>query len=220
MGRLDTAIRSGELSLVLGVDGSGKTSFMNGVAEATGATVLEVASSQKLSDFKHATFDEPITPELVDAREQLFEGLNHEFDAHVQEALKRSDVLTSGSLLVTRLSHLAMRETIARPAPTTVVDIVEEWLDGAELVPDTVVHLHAPADVIRARLLKRELRGDVHERPRGYNSLFFLARYEKALQSATSYLANTGIVKTFDYDSSRGTSADKVSNYLTIHAAQ
>ena len=206
---------SSELSLVLGVDGSGKTTFMRAASDLNSATVLEPTANQKAKEFKQTFFDHPITPELVDRREQLFTELNRDFDVKVNDALESTHVLTSGSLLVTRLSHFAMREVISIPQSISVTGIVDEWLTTNTRIPERVVYLHAPTKTIQGRLLAREMSGDTRERPFGYNSPFFLDRYNKVLGSAFSYLYDINPSCVAIYDTSLMPTAEIIDDFLS-----
>ena len=189
-----------ELALVIGIDASGKSTFMHGLESNLGYTVLEPTASAEAKAFKSEHLGKPLTDELVLERQSLFTRLNTQFDAHITAQQEHSNVATSGSRLVTNISHAVMRSIIGdRPVP--VAAIVSDWNESQTVRPDSVVFMHAPMDTIKARILERQERGVSGEQLLGFNSLHFLTRYQDALMQ--TYDALDSDLTTLEFDSSR-----------------
>jgi thymidylate kinase len=183
-------MRKKELTLVTGIDGSGKSTFMDNMATEFGLTVLEPTASAEAKLFKLENIDTPLSDELVDKREAIFTGLNAIFDEKIVQLLDSSDIMTSGSLLVTKLSHAVMRRVVG-DKDFNVNKVVDEWVGNATLIPNKVVFLHAPTQTIRERIVSRQQKGHIEERFWGFNSPFFLTQYQDALLLASSRLTTT-----------------------------
>ncbi len=104
--------------------------------------------------------------------------------------LDSSNVITSGSVLVTKLSHAVMRRVIGNQG-LDVNNIVDRWVNSAELLPDRLVFVYALEQTIRDRIASRQLEGRTEERFWGFNSPFFLTQYQEALLLVASRLTAT-----------------------------
>ena len=173
--------------LTLGIDGSGKSTFMNGLNTQLGYAVLEPTSSPEAKRFKAAHLGKPIDLAYIQERQQLFTGLNEQFDEHIREALAEGDVAASGTTLVTNISHAVMRQIVTGREYSTEA-IVNTWTESGSLQPDTVVLTYAAMDTIEDRLVERDKAGIVGEKLLGFNSLYFLARYQDALHTAVDLI--------------------------------
>jgi hypothetical protein len=187
------------LTLVLGVDASGKSTFLHGVQDTLGYHVLEPTSTVEARSFKSVYGDRPLSPTIVDKRQQLFRSLNDAFDHTI--ALERVDnnVATTGSRLVTDISHAVMRR-IMIDEPVSVTQIIDQWHDSTSSIPDHIVLMHAPMDTIKQRIIDRQLAGVMGEKLLGFNSLYFLDHYQDTLQDTLNELSYD--YSTVQFDSS------------------
>jgi len=183
--RIDGSNIESHLALVVGVDGSGKSTFLDQLSTSEGYTILEPTTTREARQFKLDSLETRIDGPFIDAREALYLGLNDEFDDTIITELGRSQrVATTGGRIVTQLSHAVMRnvaEGTDRDRTRGLVDdIVEHWLNNNHLKPDVLVLVHAPADVILGRIGLRQEQGDISEKFWGFNSPFFLCHYQDA----------------------------------------
>jgi len=177
-----------EFVLTLGVDASGKTSFITKLSQVLGYTVLEPTHSKVATDFKKQHADNPVDSAFVHERRNLFRNLNIAFDARIREELKEHRVITTGHRLTTDISHAVMAKIVG-DEDFSVEDIIEEWKADAPLIPDEIVFTHAPLDVIHSRIQARLANGNTGEQMSGFNSIYFLDHYQQALLKATQVLA-------------------------------
>lgn len=205
-------------TLVLGVDGSGKTTFLNNITKHTDSVKLEPTSSVEAQKFKREHIDVLIDEAYVDAREALFLGINNKFDGLVsQELAADRDVYTSGSALITLVAHGLMRSMIGRPN-LGIDDVVDAWLETDGLrKPQELVFLHAPDRVIRRRLENRQQQGIAMEQFRGFNSLDFLSRYQETWHGIVERLSQQAILRTTRIDTSSGSADFTLGTYLAAN---
>ncbi len=144
----------------------------------------------------------------------MYAGLNAVFQKEIQERLKKTDVVTTGSHLVTRLANFVMRDFINEPQTTSFTDIIEQWLASSDRIPDEIIYLHAPGDIITERLLARVRDGNKHEIPRAYNSPLYLDEYNKILSEAALYIAQNTTIPVADFDTSMLSPDEIVAKYL------
>jgi thymidylate kinase len=199
-----TAIR-GELTLALGVDGSGKSTFLAGLASRLGTMVFEQTTSPEARRFKRANLGTPVTAAFVHQREDMFLRLNDGLEATISEELARGkDSATSGGRLITLVSHQLMRVVIDEAHPRTISQTVGEWLeDDGSLKPDRIVLTHAPHDVIEERIAQRQQAGDKTEAFVGFNALSFLRRYQDTWHDTLSILQTSSDIPCASFDSSQ-----------------
>jgi len=201
---LHTPRQPGELSLVLGVDGSGKSTFLNGLSERFGMAVLEPTSTPEAKAFKAAHIETPVDGRLIDQRERIFLDLNRQFDERVGAELDTGqDVATTGNGLVTLVSHGLMRVIVGERGPKEIDDAVLRWMESDALKPDHVALVHAPDEVIRERIQERQQAGDQTERFWGFNSPYFLSRYQETWHGVLDTLAQETVIQCVTLDSSQ-----------------
>lgn len=191
-----------ELTLVLGTDGSGKSTFLHGLQDGLGYGVLEPTSSDEARTFKHANIDVPVNDAFVDDREGIFLRLNQSFDAQIaamQESVPR--IATTGNSLVTLVSHGVMRNLINARNRRPIDDIVTEWAATDSLKPANVVLVHAPQATIQQRIVARQEDGKTDERFWGFNAPYFLAGYQDGLHEAINTLAMLTTIRHQSLDS-------------------
>lgn len=177
-----------ELALVIGVDAAGKSTFLHGLRDTLNYTVLEPTGSREAQEFRIAHRTDQLTPALVRVRHQLFGTLNALLDQKTEEKLRDNSVATSGSRLVTNVSHMTMQRLIGGDAvPNDVV--VEQWQRGVSIKPSRIVFLHAPIETIEERLEARQRAGIKNELLHGFNSLSFLEHYQEALADTFEHLS-------------------------------
>ena len=191
---LDKAENSacGSVTLVVGVDGSGKSTFLNGLSQR-GFETVEPSSSIESRDFKANNVNTFVDLPFIDEREQLFAGMNNVFDELV--ANKKNNgikVATTGSHLVTVISHNVMRLIVGHRVEMN--NIVQQCASSqATLKPDEVVMIHAPYNIIRERISDRQKAGDENERFWGFNSPWYLDRYQETWYKFTDTLKILGL---------------------------
>lgn len=178
-------------TLVIGCDGSGKSSFVEGINYEFGDFVLESTLSDEAKNFKSANLRAPVNEGFIDARENLFLGLSQKAMVEISSK-KIENVVTTSSSLVTRVSHSVMRKIICVEADSDEA-IIQKWLEEEAELPDIVVLTFAPAEVILDRIAERQERGDRGEAFWGFNSPFFLNSYQERWKKVTSHLANLSL---------------------------
>ncbi len=191
---MPTVNRSPDLVYVIGVDGTGKSTLIDGLAATyPHLTTVEATATEEAKRFKAAHYLTPITDDFITTREQLFLGVARRLEESFrQSAAKGEAIVTTGSKLVTSLSHAAMRQLIGAPAKSTE-EVVETWA-GDETVrrPTGFVHMHAPMEVILSRIQDRLIAGDEKENRHGFNSPDYLEAYQGVWGEAVPLLAELG----------------------------
>ena len=188
---------SPELVLVAGIDGGGKTTLMDGLQRTLGYMVLEPTRSAEAKEFKSQHTGLPLDINFVLQRRELFRRINRSFDQQIAEELQKSSVATSGLRLITDISHAVMGKIVGNEDFSTA-KIIEDCKRSSSLMPSTVAFVHAPIDIIRQRILRRQARGVSGEDLTGFNSLFFLGHFQEALQEMSEKLADDCRVVSID----------------------
>lgn len=205
------------LSLVLGVDGSGKTTLLDGLSVQFGVVVLEPTSTPEAKAFKVSHLDTQVDGLFIDQRESIFLGLNSKFDLSVQQELTQGrNVATTGNGLVTLVSHGLMRTIVGAKGPHEVVDCTGRWMDSNALKPENLLLVHAPDEVIRQRIQGRQQAGDHTERFWGFNSPYFLSRYQEVLREVISVVAENTMIRCIELDSSQLTPQAMIDSYARL----
>lgn len=208
-----------ELTLVLGVDGAGKSTFMRNVQSFSEAAIIEPTRSMQSREFKARSLSRLVDGPFIDEREALFAGMNIELEKRLRKELKIRDVLTSGSGLTTKLSHAVMRSTIGMKGES-VENIVNAWLESPEIVPDRVSFVHAPHEAIISRIQTRQNRGRRTEMFWGFNAPFFLAQYQASLAEAVNVIEQTTDIPVQSFDTTSAESVDLAVEHFFAAARQ
>jgi len=166
--------------LVLGIDGAGKSTLLDSLNKKDGTLTMEPTSSDTAREFKARMSSLDITSDLIAERKAIYLDLNKTFDERVRETLQAgSAVATTGNALVTMVSHSLMNEIVSG-SEGEVAESVSDWVQSSEsLKPDQLVLVHAPDQVIRQRIEARQLEGQADEKFWGFNSPYFLSRYQE-----------------------------------------
>ena len=184
-------------TLVLGIDGSGKSTFLNRLCDETGAHMVEVSADDESVAFKYRTAGQELNAALVQERRDMYLRLSRRAEERARAAVETGKpVAHSGFELVTLISHAVMGNLVEpseRPDSELVAEIIEGWLAGDELKPDHVVLVDAPMEVSQARIKRRLDEGDVAEVPVGFNDPEFLTRYRAAFHDTVRLLGDAGI---------------------------
>ncbi len=206
-----------ELSLVLGVDGSGKSTFLNGLNEHFGVTVLELTITPEAKAFKAAHIETPVDGPFIDQRERIFLELNRQFDQRVNTELRTGhNVAATSNGLVTLVSHGLMRVIVGERNPVEISDAVGRWAESDALKPGRIALVYAPIEVIRERIRKRQQAGDETECFWGFNSPYFLSRYQDAWHEVLGILGRETLIQCVALDSSQLTPDQMISAYGSI----
>jgi hypothetical protein len=144
------------------------------LSENCGAVVLVPTSTSEAKAFKAANLYTPIDVPFIDDRERIFLDLNERFDRKVQaETSADHNVATTGSRLVTIVSHMLMRVMVGEERPAAVEGAVCGWIESDALKPDSIALVYAPDEIIRRRIQQRQESGDYTERFWGFNAPSF-----------------------------------------------
>lgn len=191
--------------LVIGIDGSGKTTFLNGLQDRFGYDVVEPTSSQAARNFKTSTLDTPLDHAHVTQREKLYLDLNSSFEASIlARCAAGGRIATTGSRLVTMVSHDTMGSVIGERDLTAPLETTQAWLTQKNKIkPDSIVFVNAPGDVILGRITDRQLAGDTAEKFWGFNSPFFLLRYQEVWEETIKFIGDNSDIGTLSLDSSK-----------------
>lgn len=205
-------------TLVVGCDASGKSSLVEGISGRYGDIAFEATSTDESRRFKHDNLDTLIDDELVNEREDLYMRLSRTVLGRLAMSSTADSYIGTDSTLVTRLSHNVMRRCIGGKA-IEYDKLVEQWVkDEAEfgLAPPNIVAItYAPFDLIRSRIQARYDNGDKDEKFWGFNSPFFLEKYQNAWLEVREYLPQAGI-SCISFDTSLATIEDSLSVYATV----
>lgn len=199
---------------MLGVDGSGKSTFLRGLKTRFNYEVLEPTSTPEARALKVANLKMPIDGDLIDQRERVFLELNHQFDRVLsQDHAGERAIATTGSALVTLVSHGLMRVIIGEKNEGEVSESVERWVNTGAQRPDRVVLVHAQDSVIRQRILERQQAGNQSEHFWGFNSPYFLSRYQETLHHVVDLLGCRVAADCLKLDSSTQTPLAMIDAY-------
>ena len=204
--------------LVVGVDGSGKSTFLANVEERYGAEIVEPTSSPEMKAFKSRIEGEPVTPELITEREELFLEYNTSF----ADRLTRSEspfIATTGNSLVTLISHGLMRSIVSGYSLENMVsDSIERWRGAKEQVPDELILVKAPSRVILQRIRERQNQGQHDEAFGGFNSPHFLTHYQGLWGQLAAMGSESLGVPTLSLDSNQLSPNEMINVYSRFHA--
>ena len=115
-----------EYCLVLGIDAAGKSTFLRELPESLGYTTIEPAETTEAREFREKTFGLDITPEIINARRNLFLSLNERDEARITSILRGGGrIATTGSRLVTNVSHdLMTQRTLGEVTSVLVLSMI------------------------------------------------------------------------------------------------
>lgn len=203
-------------TLVLGCDASGKSSFLSGVSNKFDIQAIEATSSPEAKAFKLDTLDTPIYERLIEQRENTYLRLS---EFAISSEARGCDIITTSSTLVTRISHNVMRSVIGLTSLPNKT-IINKWIDKEEIfsLPDALVLVHAPIDVIVSRISNRQKSGNKSEKFWGFNSIMFLSQYQECLKDIAELIPGFLAIPTLTIDTSRvspNESIDKFSDIFT-----
>lgn len=181
-------------TLVVGCDASGKSTLVRRLCSQFGSTPIESSRSTAALTFKAAHARQPIDTAFIDQREAFY--LQLEAEEQPKTLSLTGDIVTTNATLVTRLSHTVMRACIGAPSLEDAA-IITQWQDdersfGAPL-PDRIMLTRAEPDIIRERMLARQDSGMTGEDFWGFNSPFFLERYQERWEDILPNLGALGI---------------------------
>lgn len=201
--------------LVIGIDGSGKTTFLTGLHDEFDYEIMEPTSDEKARKFKISTLETPIDKAYIAERESIYLALNGIFEATIQDYLSSGTrVATTGSKLVTSVSHATMHGIVSDGSLDEPINATRDWLtsDGT-LLPDAIVFIHAPEEIILSRIQERQDGGDKAEKFWGFNAPFFLLRYQAVWERVIDEIDNSSSIETLSLDSSLSTPAEMLSTF-------
>lgn len=196
-------MEKGNLILVSGVDGVGKTTTLNALRDSHESVVIsEPTSTPESKQFKSKNMQTLITDEFIDEREIFYKSLQGYTDINLRSHLDQGyTVATSGSRLVTLVSHNTMRRILGHDVDQSYPFEVFNC-DVDCLGIDTLVLLCAPIETIGSRLRKRFDDGDRTEKIWGFNSLYFLEHYQNAWVNTAKYVQETTDLPVLKFDTS------------------
>lgn len=182
-------------TLTVGCDASGKSTFINNVAELYGDLALESTSTEQSRAFKAANLDSLVDERFVNEREQLYLDLTN--DVLLNNKSNETNYIGTDASLVTRISHDVMRRCIGAKGLENT-QLIETWKLDEEAIgiqsPDVIAFTHAPIEILMKRIKSRQQRGDKTEKFWGFNSPFFLNAYQERWHTVMSDLAKTGLL--------------------------
>ncbi|MBP6961920.1 hypothetical protein KBB49_00070 [Candidatus Saccharibacteria bacterium] len=189
--------------LVVGIDGSGKSTFLSNLADGMGFTVLEPTSDEEAKKFKQATIDTPVTEEIVNQREAIYTRLNSLYARDVSKRIKNGEkVACTGNSLVTGLSHSVMRQVIGCDMRDHHTKTVVNWVNVSSDLPGAIAFTYAPFNTIIARIIERQRDGQDLERFWGFNSPLFLGIYQDAWHQAIATIREHTDIACIEFDTS------------------
>lgn len=202
-------------TLVAGVDGSGKTTFLMQLAKRTGYVVLEPTSTPEAQQFKADHVSTSVDTEFIDRRESLFVALNEGFDATVSSHIGQGErVATTGNGIVTTLSHAVMRQISGNTQVNSPAELVaNEWERIGKGIVDVLVLVHAPYPVILERIHSRQDEGLADEVFWGFNSPYFLGQYQDAWNELFGLVQEQGNVTCVKYNSAELSPQEMIRDY-------
>ncbi|HSX17005.1 MAG TPA: hypothetical protein VLH86_02790 [Patescibacteria group bacterium] len=181
-------------TLVVGCDASGKSTIARRICERYGDTPVESSRSAQAVEFKAKNERRYMSAAFIDEREAFY--LQLEAQEQPRTTSLGGNVVTTNSTLVTRLSHAVMRACIGEPYLRDE-EIIPLWLDDERRLgtplPDAVILARAEPDVIRGRMLARQKSGMQGEDFWGFNSPFFLERYQQRWEGMVASLGSIGV---------------------------
>lgn len=171
----------------------------------TGLSFIEPTTTPDARSFKAAHIGVPVNAAFVDRREQLFLGLNQQFDAHIDGLIsQKKDVVTTGSSLITKVTPALMRVIVGGNSTPSITHTVASWLEDSDtLKPDHLTLVYAPDEVITERIRNRQKQGDSLERSWGFNAPHFLSRCQDTWQEVLSIIGEQSDIPTLALDSSQ-----------------
>lgn len=186
--------------LVVGVDASGKSTFLSSLAEQCGYFVVEPTATPRAKVYKHQTAASLISQQLVDEREAIYLELNQQFAIRLNESRSQTRLATTGDSLVTRLSHAVMRRVAGIDSDVLPAKCTEIWLDSNGSKPEAIVLTHAPFETIWDRLTQRQAAGAQHEEFWGFNAPFYLRAYQEEWKVAINAIRTMSDIKCFEFN--------------------
>lgn len=202
-------------TLVVGCDASGKSTLLAGIHRRYGDAIRESTRSDVGLAFKRANIDRRIDGSFIDEREAFY------LDIERQErdiARDYPDIATTNATLITRLSHDVMRRCIGL-AGYDDEDIISRWFDDEEDAgtprPDIIAFTYAPFATICARIVERQQAGMQDERFWGFNSPFFLERYQERWRRLMPALGECGLCYV-TFDTAIETPEQIMTGYATV----
>ncbi|MBP7837255.1 hypothetical protein KA021_00955 [Candidatus Saccharibacteria bacterium] len=206
------------VTLVAGIDGSGKSTFLNRLSQDMGYSIFEPTGTEEARKFKLGNLTTPVNRSFVDEREALYLGLNDEFERTLAEKQDLSErVATTGGRIVTELSHSVMRN-ITEDTPEDddfTKTLVDGWLSGSSPLPAILTLVVAPPDVIIERINARQSQGDAAEVYWGFNAPFFLRHYQRAWLDVVQTIQASGMIRCMVFDSNTMTPDAMIENYTS-----
>lgn len=194
-------IRS-NLILVLGVDGVGKSTFLNGLHDRLDFNIIEPTTTAEARDFKARNLGTVVTSEFIDQRRSLYMGISKNSDSEILQMTSDAKVATTGCSLVTIVSHDLMSKIVDPSLELEYEKMLLRWKATSLLLPECVVLIHAPQNVINRRIMERQQDGQTGEGFWGFNSPHFLASYQMALRNMVDVIAQNKSIACLDLDSS------------------
>lgn len=207
--------KEAHLALVVGIDGSGKSTFLDQLSLHKSYAVLEPTSTPEARQFKTDNVSTLVNVPLVDERERLYTILNDTHDLLISQRLNDGGrVATSGNHIVTALSHALMRQ-ITEPSITdsSPEKVTYDWLNSPCTKPDIFVLVHAPFGTILDRIIARQVEGDADEKFWGFNAPYFLDRYQDAWHTVLDLLKSDSQIACLDFDSSKMRPTEMIEEY-------
>jgi len=203
----------GKMVLAVGVDGSGKSAFLQGISESYDVITIEPTSTKQAKAFKAEHFGGVFDEALVDEREAIFLDINRRLSECLDEEQEAGyNVAASGNELVTKISHGLMRIILGNTGKT-IDDLVDDWIASETKKPDEIVFLHAPDETIYHRIRRRQLRGDAQEVFWGFNEPDYLYRYQETLHSVIGKLAQTAMFNCILLDTAMNSKYENLNIY-------
>ena len=201
--------------LCVGIDASGKSTLLDGLSSSFGYDIVEPTSSPEARGFKSRTIDTAVDASIIDEREQIYLRLNDLFAVSIEACMEEdARIASTGSHLVTRLSHMVMKRTIGENVSRHgEKEVLLDWVDSSRVQPEAITLTHAPFEVIRGRILSRQAEGDVLERFWGFNSMLFLENYQDAWHVVLDEISQETDIDSFSFDTSEDTPTQMLSRF-------